>query len=101
MFITAAAPPRTERKAERHMRGPEVVRNKMVHLQPQAPNRGNIPPRSITRPTLRRTQQHHQFKFVPVCPGKAPIRWLFGPAFPAARGLCGNGRKAKTGGMYG
>jgi hypothetical protein len=102
MFITAAALPRTERKAEHHKRGPEAMRNKMVQLRSRPSSDGaSHAAGSAMQITLRRSHHHHQSRFVPVYPGKASIRSLFESAFPAARGLCGNGREAKTGGMYG
>lgn len=102
MFIAAVAPSRTERKAGPHTRGPDVARDKMVRPHPSAMRAcASADDFAASCAMFPRSHQHHQFQFVPVCPGKASIRWLFGSTFPAARGLCGNGRKAKTGGMYG
>jgi hypothetical protein len=113
MFTTVVASTRTERRTGRHMRGLVIVRDKMVQSDCSALHglvRQNK--NSFQRAAARRelhidvpmrfgAQRRHQFKFVPVHPGKASTGQLSASRFPAARGLCGNGRKAKTGGMYG
>jgi hypothetical protein len=116
MFIAVVASPRIERQTERHMRGSVLVRDKMVRSRPSAPcaHTGrdgalfslsqHAAPARVGRLTVRaaaRAERRHQFKFVPVYPGKASTGQRSVSRFPAARGLCGNGRKAKTGGMYG
>jgi hypothetical protein len=115
MFIAVVASPKTERQAQRHMRGSVFVRDKMVRSQLSAAHAHggqdgtlslsqHAAPARVGRLTMRAAagaERRHQFKFVPVYPGKASTGQRSVSRFPAARGLCGNGRKAKTGGMYG
>jgi hypothetical protein len=91
MYVTAVEAEKIERFCERHPGLPRVGRVDLCF----------VPPSPLRAASTSTFATKHQFRFVPDCPGKAPAGEYPVPAFPAARGLCGNGRKAKAGGIYG